>query len=485
MAFNERWDNTYEVDPDDGANPGFGGEEIRDTRKNVRERLGSDHQVGESLSSEAAAADIAASDSGYHKQVTLDDGAIDGSPPTDHVRIHNDSGTLKVRDSGGTDTYLNTNTASGTPLLAGNDLNDVDTAATARTNLGVAIGSDVQAYDANLDNLAALGTNLGHFIIGDGAAWSSEGTAATRVVLGLGTMALEDTDTTTITGGTITGITDLVVADGGTGASTAANARTNLGVKSTSDVADIAGLTPTDGNFIVADGANWTAESGATTRTSLGLGDSATKDVGTTSAHVASGDHSNTAHSETYITSAGVTYENLSANSDIGTGSTQVSQGDHTHSVYTQLQQAQYYGSGSSSTIQQTLNTNFSTLGNGVIIKWQGQTTPSTTNTVLSVKLMDSDFVNTTLDTQTMPTSATQWWNIKLIMLRTGAASYDYQVVMQDLTDVTLNSYAVGTVNSVTYGGAAFVNYITFSNLCSLFWFSEEYLQSDFTMNVS
>lgn len=49
-----------------------------------------------------------------------------------------------------------------------------------------------------------------------------------------------------ITGGSVTGITDLAVADGGTGASTAANARTNLGAAASganSDITSITGLT--------------------------------------------------------------------------------------------------------------------------------------------------------------------------------------------------------------------------------------------------
>ena len=45
--------------------------------------------------------------------------------------------------------------------------------------------------------------------------------------------------------------------------------------------------------------------------------------------------HDNTNHSETYITSSGVTFSNLDANSGVGTGSNQVAVGDHNHnSVY-------------------------------------------------------------------------------------------------------------------------------------------------------
>ena len=72
--------------------------------------------------------------------------------------------------------------------------------------------------------------------------------------------------------------TPISIANGGTNATSAGAARTNLGVQSyDAGLADIAGLAVTNGNFIVGDGANWVAESGATARTSLGLGTIATQ----------------------------------------------------------------------------------------------------------------------------------------------------------------------------------------------------------------
>lgn len=140
-------------------------------------------------------------------------------------------------------------------------------AASARTNLGVAIGSDVQAYDAELDAIAGLtsAANKLPYFTGSGTAALTDFTAAARSVLDdtttsdmrttlgvaigsdvqaysaaldsvtAGTYAGDDDIVTvgTITTGTWNG-TDIAVADGGTGASTAADARTNLADTSTS-----------------------------------------------------------------------------------------------------------------------------------------------------------------------------------------------------------------------------------------------------------
>jgi hypothetical protein len=87
---------------------------------------------------------------------------------------------------------------------------------------------------------------------------------------GLGTMATQNANNVAITGGSITGITDLAVADGGTGASTAANARTNLGTNDAANLttgtvatARLASGTADNTTFLRGD-QTWTAVSGYT-----------------------------------------------------------------------------------------------------------------------------------------------------------------------------------------------------------------------------
>lgn len=98
-----------------------------------------------------------------------------------------------------------------------------------------------QRADADLAAIAALSTTGLIERTGAGTASTATVTAfaktllddadasTARGTLGLGNIATQSAASVSITGGSVTGITDLAIADGGTGASTAENARTNLG----------------------------------------------------------------------------------------------------------------------------------------------------------------------------------------------------------------------------------------------------------------
>ena len=81
--------------------------------------------------------------------------------------------------------------------------------------------------------------------VADGGTGASTAADA-RTNLGLGSIATQEASAVAITGGTVTGITDLTIADGGTGASTAAGAIENI-------IVGMASVSLTDGATITPD----------------------------------------------------------------------------------------------------------------------------------------------------------------------------------------------------------------------------------------
>ena len=111
------------------------------------------------------------------------------------------SGSLNMA----TNRIINVGTPSSSTDATTKDYVDTAIATQASTDAGLYL-----AKASNLSDVASASTS--------------------RTNLGLGSIATQSASSVSITGGTITGITDLAIADGGTGASTAADARTNLGL---------------------------------------------------------------------------------------------------------------------------------------------------------------------------------------------------------------------------------------------------------------
>jgi hypothetical protein len=82
----------------------------------------------------------------------------------------------------------------------------------------------------------------------------------------LGTMAAQNSTTVAITGGTITGITDLTVADGGTGASSITANSVILG-NGTSALSGNLVAPSTSGNILTSNGTTWTSAANIITTT--------------------------------------------------------------------------------------------------------------------------------------------------------------------------------------------------------------------------
>lgn len=178
-----------------------------------------------------------------------------------------------------TDQVASVNGYTGVVVLTNTDVGAPPTSLTISAGTGLSGGGDLTTNRTlSIANTAVSAGSYGTASAVPSFTVNGQGqlTAASDVTIaisnsqvsGLGTMSTQNANSVSITGGSITGITDLAIADGGTGASNAADARANLGVTATGS----------DTTYLYRANNLSDLANAATARTNLGLGTAATQD---------------------------------------------------------------------------------------------------------------------------------------------------------------------------------------------------------------
>jgi hypothetical protein len=177
---------------------------------------------------------------------------------------------------------LNSKISSNDNELSQLTSNTATLADQALSNLsGVAINTSLISDTDNTDDLGSNTKEWKDLYI-DGIAYIDDAQIGQlSAALNANNQAITNVD---INSGVITGITDIAIADGGTGASNTGDAQTNLLLVPgthvqaySADLLAIAGLSNGSGNFIVGTGGSWEIKNGSDARTSLGLGSISTQ----------------------------------------------------------------------------------------------------------------------------------------------------------------------------------------------------------------
>jgi len=175
-----------------------------------------------------------------------------------------------------------TTTGTGTYTLAGAMTGFESFGSVGNSNTTYYGCSDGTDFEIGIGTYTASGTTLARTAIlqssnSDNAVSWGSGTKTIFCTLPAEKMSFLDASGNLVAanGSALTALNASNIASG-----TVANARLDQQLQ------DVAGLAVTDGNFVVGDGSNFVAESGATARTSLGLGTAAVLDTGISNTNV-------------------------------------------------------------------------------------------------------------------------------------------------------------------------------------------------------